>query len=199
MTAKKRIILGITGSIAAIKVFDLIEQFEKENFEIKLIATEASRLFILSALARRPWKIFRLLAVWETGLKEVIGYFSRKKGKVRHINLVKWTDAIVIAPATMKTIGKIATANDEKSFLVTVTLAMPENKKVFIAPAMNTEMWNNPLFQKNLKELRDLPERYGIIEPVLGKLQCGDEGMGKMEDVKEIVRIVAEKLLKRGG
>lgn len=190
MTNERRMILGITGSIAAIKIFDLIEHFEKENFEIKLIATKASRLFILSALIRKPWKIFKFLSVWETGLKEIAGYFSKKKGTVQHINLVKWTRTLVIAPATMNTIGKIANANDENSFLVTIATAMPKNKKIFIAPAMNTEMWYNPLFQNNLKKLRDLPERYSIIDPVFGYLQCGDEGMGKMADVEEIVNKV---------
>lgn len=197
MTNKTRMILGITGSIAAIKIFDLIEQFEKENFEIKLIATKASRLFILSAIIRNPWKIFKFLSVWETGLKEIAGYFSKKKETVRHINLVKWTRTLVIAPATMNTIGKIANANNENSFLVTIAAAMPKNKKIFIAPAMNTEMWDNPLFQKNLKKIRDLPERYCVIEPVYGHLQCGNEGVGKMASVEEIARTVKKEFEKK--
>ncbi len=196
MTNKTKMILGITGSIAAIKIFDLIEQFEKENFEIKLIATKASRLFILAALIRKPWKIFKLAAVWETGLSEILGYLSTKKGRIRHINLVKWTRTLLIAPATANTISKIACALADNR-ITTIALAITSGKKIFIAPAMNTEMWNNPLFQKNLKKIRDLPERYCVIEPVYGSLQCGDEGIGKMASVEEIARTVKKEFEKK--
>lgn len=193
MKKKKRIILGLTGSIAAIKIFELIEEFERNNFEIRLIASDASKLFILSALARRPWKIFKLLAVWETGISEVAGYFSMEKGNVRHINLIHWADAMVIAPATANTISKIACAIDDNR-ITTIALAMPSRKKIFFAPAMNTEMWNKSLFQENLQKLRRIPEIYSFIGPVYGTLQCGAEGMGKMEDVKKIVEQVKEEL-----
>jgi len=125
----------------------------------------------------------------ETGFGEVVSAFSKKKGNVRHINLVKWADTLLIAPASANTISKVTHAIAD-NFLTTITLAMPEEKKIFIAPAMNVEMWKNPFFQKNLKTLREEPQRYQLIGPVVGLLQCGDSGLGKMSDVTDIVATI---------
>ena len=188
---KKNIILGVTGSVAAVMLFNLIDELEKDGFKVKLVATESAWLFIFSVLIRKPQKIFKLLALLETGLGEIAGAFSKEKGKVRHIALVKWADLMLIAPASANTISKITHAIAD-NFLTTIALAMPESKKIFIAPAMNVEMWNNPFFQKNMEKLRKEEMRYSVIEPVAGKLQCGDEGMGKMADTGTIVEKVSK-------
>lgn len=176
------------------KVFNLIEELEKNDFTVKLVTSRASLMFVLSVLLRKPKNIVKFLEVWETGFWEFLGAFSMEKGHVEHINLVRWADAILIAPATKNTIGLIAGGIDDHSFLVTIASAMPESKKIFIAPAMNVEMWNHPFFQENLRKLMDHPERYKVIMPVCGMLQCGDTGVGKMADVETIVRIVNEEL-----
>jgi len=183
---KKNIILGVTGSVATVMLFKLIDELEKNGFKIKLVTTGSAWLFILSILIRKPQKIFKLLSFLETGLGEIAGAFSKEKGKVRHINLVKWADLMLIAPASANTISKITHAIAD-NYLTTIALAMPENKKIFIAPAMNIEMWNNPFFQENMEKLRNEKTRYAVIEPAVGTLQCGDEGMGKMADIRTIV------------
>ena len=96
---KRNIILGITGSVATVMLFRLVDELEKNGFQVKVITTKASWLFVFSVLFRKPRKIFKFLKIWELGLLEFTGAFSKKKGKVRHINLVKWADAMLIAPA----------------------------------------------------------------------------------------------------
>lgn len=189
----KKIILGVTGSVAAVMLFKLINELERNGFEVKLVTTKSAWLFILSTMVRKPQKLFKLISVLETGLGEIAGAFSKEKGKVRHINLVKWADAMLIAPASANTISKITHAIAD-NYLTTIALAISENKKIFIAPAMNVEMWNNPFFQENMEKLRKEKARYSVIEPASGILQCGDEGVGKMADIGTIV----EKI-KRGG
>ena len=182
---KKNIILGITGSVVTVMIFKLVDELEKNGFRVKIITTKASWLFVFSVLFRKPKKIFKFLRIWESGFLEFTGAFSKKKGKVRHINLVKWADAILIAPASANTISKIVNALAD-NLLTTTALAMPQNKKIFIAPAMNVNMWQNPFFQKNMDELGK-ERMYQVIGPVTGTLQCGDEGIGKMISVQEIV------------
>ena len=181
----KNIILGITGSVAAVMLFKLVDELEKNGFQVKIITTKASWIFVFSVLLRKPKKMFKFLKIWESGFLEFTGAFSKKKGKVRHINLVKWADAMLIAPASANTISKIVHALAD-NFLTTTALAMPQNKKVFIAPAMNVNMWQNPFFQENMKKL-EKEQMYQAIGPVIGALQCGDEGIGKMASVQEIV------------
>jgi phosphopantothenoylcysteine decarboxylase/phosphopantothenate--cysteine ligase len=187
MNKKKNVILGVTGSVATVMLLKLVDELEKNNFQIKIVTTGSAWLFILSVLIRKPFKIFKLMSHLETGFREVTGAFSKEKGKVRHINLVNETDVMLIAPASANTISKITHAIAD-NFLTTIALAMPANKKIFIAPAMNVEMWNNPFFQRNIGMLRLEKERYEIIDPVVGALKCGVNDIGKMASVKEIVQ-----------
>jgi len=189
MSEKKNIILGVTGSVATVNLFKIVEELEQKNFHIKIVTTGSAWLFILSVLMRKPLRIFKLLSLLETGFGEITGAFSKEKGKVRHINLVKWADSMLIAPASANTVSKITHAIAD-NFLTTIALAMSASKKIFIAPAMNVEMWNNPFFQENVKKLKQEKERYEVIDPVCGILQCGDEGAGKMASVKKIVEML---------
>ncbi len=189
---KKNIILGITGSVATVMIFKLVDELKRNGFRVKIITTKASWLFVLSVLFRKPRKIFEFLKIWESGFLEFTGAFSKKKGKVRHINLVKWADAMLVAPASANTISKIVHALAD-NFLMTTALAMPRDKKIFIAPAMNVNMWKNPFFRKNMDELGK-EQLYQVIGPVTGALQCGDEGIGKMASVREIVEQMNNEL-----
>ncbi len=158
---KKNLILGVTGSVAAVMLFKLIDELEKNGFKVKLVMTGSAWLFIFSVLIRKPWKLFKLQIVLETGIGEITGAFSKEKGKVRHINLVKWADLALIAPASANTISKITHAIAD-NYLTTIVLAMPKDKKIFIAPAMNIQMWNNPFLQKNMEKLREEKTRYSV-------------------------------------
>ncbi len=185
MKKKRNVILGVTGSVATVNLFKLIDELEQKEFRLKIVTTGSAWLFILSVLMRKPFRVFKLMGLLETGFREITGAFSKEKGKVRHINLVGWADMMLIAPASANTISKITHAIAD-NFLTTIALAMPASKKIFIAPAMNVEMWNNPFFQENIRKLKSEKGRYEVIDPVAGILQCGDEGVGKMAGVKEI-------------
>lgn len=189
MVEKKKVILGVTGSVATVMLLKLIDELEKNNFQVKIVSTKSAWLFIFSVLMRKPFKIFKLMNLLETGFREVTGAFSKEKGKVRHINLVNWTDMMLIAPSSANTVSKITHAIAD-NFLTTIVLAMPANKKIFIAPAMNVEMWRNPFFQENIKKLKQEKERYTVIDPVVGTLKCGVEDIGKMASIKDIVAVL---------
>lgn len=174
MLKGKHIVLGITGSIAAYKSCLIIRELIKKGAEVQVVITPAGKEFItpitLSALTHKP---------------VVSEFFSQRDGTWNsHIDLGLWADAMLIAPATASTIGKMAHGVAD-NMLITTYLSM--KAPVFVAPAMDLDMYAHPSTQNNLDTLRS----YGniIIEPQSGFLASGLEGKGRME---EPVRIVEE-------
>lgn len=167
MLKNKTILLGVTGGIAAYKSASLASMLVKSGAEVRVIMTENAKNFI------NPITFETL-----TGHKCVTDTFDRNfEFKVEHIALAQKADAIIVAPATANVIAKLAhgLADD---MLTTTILASSAPK--LIAPAMNTGMYENPVTQDNLKQLK----HYGmeIIEPATGYLACGDTGAGKMPE-----------------
>lgn len=174
MLKGKHIVLGITGSIAAYKSCLIIRELIKKGAEVQVVITPAGKEFItpitLSALTHKP---------------VVSEFFSQRDGTWNsHVDLGLWADAMLIAPATASTIGKMAHGVAD-NMLITTYLSM--KAPVFVAPAMDLDMYAHPSTQNNLDTLRS----YGniIIEPQSGFLASGLEGKGRME---EPVRIVEE-------
>ena len=174
MLKGKHIVLGITGSIAAYKSCLIIRELIKKGAEVQVVITPAGKEFItpitLSALTHKP---------------VVSEFFSQRDGTWNsHVDLGLWADAMLIAPATASTIGKMAHGVAD-NMLITTYLSM--KAPVFVAPAMDLDMYAHPSTQNNLNTLRS----YGniIIEPQSGFLASGLEGKGRME---EPVRIVEE-------
>lgn len=180
MTLKgKHIVLGITGSIAAYKACQLIRLFVKAGAEVQVVITPAGKEFItpvtLSALTSKP---------------VISEFFAQRDGSWHsHVDLGLWADAMVIAPATASTIGKMANGIAD-NMLVTTYLSM--KAQVFVAPAMDLDMYAHPATQHNLDTLRS----YGniIIEPASGELASKLVGKGRMEEPENIFQIVADKL-----
>lgn len=173
MLKDKKIVLGITGSIAAYKAAHLIRAFIKKGAEVQIVITPAGKEFItpitLSALTRRP---------------VVSDFFSQRDGTWHsHVDLGLWADAMVIAPATASTIGKMAHGIAD-NMLVTTYLSM--KAPVFVAPAMDLDMFAHPSTQQNLEILRS----YGnhIIEPDEGELASHLVGKGRMKEPDDIVK-----------
>ena len=164
----KNILIGICGSIAAYKILDLIRLFSKKGAKIKTILTKEGEKYIpeytLSAFTKN--KVFK-------------DFKSTLNGEIPHIELANWQDVFLIAPATANTISKIALGIGD-NLLTTVALAIG---KGLIAPAMNTKMFFNPFFQKNLKKVSKF---YKVIEPMEGKLACNEEGKGKLASIEKI-------------
>lgn len=177
MLKGKKIVLGITGSIAAYKSCLIIRQLIKQGAEVQVVITPAGKEFIT------PLTLSTL-----TGKPVVSEFFDRRDGSWNsHVNLGLWADAMLIAPATAATIGKMANGIAD-NMLITTYLSM--KAPVFVAPAMDLDMFAHPSTQKNLETLKS----YGniIIEPTSGFLASHLEGKGRMEEPENIVRILDE-------
>jgi phosphopantothenoylcysteine decarboxylase/phosphopantothenate--cysteine ligase len=177
-----KILLGITGSIASYKSLDVARALVKGGHQVKVILTSGALEFI------RP-ETFRYLGIESTYLPADDfdpGNLS-KNSTVLHIELVKWADKLVIAPASANTISRLATGitND---LLTSVFLAYG-SKPVLIFPAMNTEMWSNQRIQEHCSKLQSM-NHIGLINPVAGLLACGDIGAGKFPDVNSVVDLI---------
>lgn len=177
MLKGKKIVLGITGSIAAYKACYLIRGLIKKGAEVQVVITPAGKEFItpitLSALTSKP---------------VISDFFSQRDGTWNsHVDIGLWADAMVIAPATASTIGKMANGIAD-NMLITTYLSM--KAPVFLAPAMDLDMYAHPSTQTNLATLR----RYGnhIIEPTCGELASHLEGKGRMEEPEKIIRILED-------
>lgn len=177
MLQGKKIVLGITGSIAAYKAALLVRLLVKERAEVQVIMTPSSREFItpltLSALSGRP---------------VLCEFFRSSDGTWNsHVDLGLWADAMIVAPATAATIGKMA-AGIADNLLVTTYLSM--KAQVFIAPAMDLDMYAHPTTKSNLSRLQG----YGnfIIEPASGELASHLNGKGRMEEPEKIVICLKE-------
>ena len=175
---KKNILIGVTGGIAAYKVLDLIKLLKNDKHEVFVIMTDsAMKMFSLSDFEKASGnKIPTDLFDKNFNYKEVL-----ENREVEHIQLADKADVMIIIPATANIIGKIANGIAD-DFLTTTVLAM--TSPIIICPSMNVNMWNNSIVQENLSKLK--LTGYQIIYPVSGKLACGYEGVGKLENIKII-------------
>ena len=179
MLKGKKIVLGITGSIAAYKSCLIIRELVKRGAEVQVVITPAGKEFItpitLSALTQKP---------------VISDFFSQRDGTWHsHVALGLWADAMLIAPCTAATLGKMATGVAD-NMLITTYLSM--KAPVFIAPAMDLDMYAHPTTQQNMERLRSFGNV--IIEPQSGFLASGLEGKGRMEEPEKIVEVLENSL-----
>ena len=172
MLKGKKIVLGITGSIAAYKACMIIRGLVKAGAEVQVVITPAGKEFItpitLSALTQKP---------------VISDFFSQRDGTWHsHVALGLWADAMLVAPCTASTLGKMANGIAD-NMLITTYLSM--KAPVFIAPAMDLDMYQHPTTQQNMEHLRSFGNH--IIEPQSGFLASGLEGKGRMEEPERIV------------
>ncbi len=175
-TQTKRIVLGLTGGIAAYKAAELLRLLMKQGVEVQVAMTEAACHFItpttMQGLSGKP--VFT--GQWDASVQNGMA----------HIGLSRAADAIVIAPASADFIAKLAhgLANDLLS-----TLCLARNCPLFIAPAMNREMWQNAATQRNIAQL--LADGVQVLGPDCGMQACGEEGMGRMLEAERLARDIA--------
>lgn len=179
----QKILIGVTGGIAAYKTCSLIANLKKEGNEVRVIMTEAATKFVTPLTFQTLANFPVYVDIFET----------IDKSKVEHIDLADWCDVFVLAPATANTISKIALGIAD-NLLTTIVMALPKKTPVIIAPAMNVHMWKNPAFQKNLQALKKYKSKYTIINPQKGMLACGYEGEGKMAKIEEIMKAINQVL-----
>ncbi|MBS7400035.1 MAG: bifunctional phosphopantothenoylcysteine decarboxylase/phosphopantothenate--cysteine ligase CoaBC [Prevotella sp.] len=184
MLKGKKIVLGITGSIAAYKACLIIRGLIKRGAEVQVVITPSGKEFVtpitLSALTHKP---------------VISEFFSQRDGTWNsHVDLGLWADAMLIAPCTASTLAKMANGVAD-NMLITTYLSM--KAPVFIAPAMDLDMYRHPSTQHNMDTLRS----YGnhIVEPASGFLASGLEGKGRMEEPENIIAALERELALEGG
>ena len=173
----KKILLIICGGIAAYKSLELIRLLKKNGSHVKTILTNNAKKFVtpLSVVSLSQEKVYSKL------------FDFKDESEMDHISLSRWSDAILIAPATANTISKLSNgiADDLAS-----TVVLASNKKIFLAPAMNVRMWEHDSNKKNISKLIEFG--YRIIGPEIGEMACGEYGHGKMSEPLETIKYLNE-------
>ena len=172
-----KILLIVTGSIAASRCEKIISLLNKEGVQVSCVITEDAKKYIRISVIKKLVK------------NRIFTDSSEKKNKMLHINLSRNNDLIIVCPATANTIAK--TANGYGDNLASNTL-LAANKKICFAPAMNSYMWYNKANKKNIKILKDRGHEF--IGPKTGNLKCGEFGLGRIYDTKKLVNSIISKL-----
>jgi phosphopantothenoylcysteine decarboxylase/phosphopantothenate--cysteine ligase len=175
----RKIVLGVTGSIAAYKACDVLRGLQKEGAEVRVVMTAAAQELV------RP-TVFRSLS----GSPVLTAMFDDPQGEdLKHIALTEWAELLLVAPATANLIGKVASgvADDLLS-----TVIMAADCPTLFAPGMNFRMWQNPVVRGNVQKLKGLG--YHFCGPVEGRLASGAVGIGRMADADKIVRAAVQVL-----
>jgi phosphopantothenoylcysteine decarboxylase/phosphopantothenate--cysteine ligase len=188
----KKIVIGISSSIAAYKVIDLIKELRKSKADVHIILTKnASKL-----VDKKDFEIVSNNKVNTDLFNPNVNYidYIKKNRPIRHISLSDTADLFLICPATANIIGKMANgiADDLLS-----TSIMATNAPVLICPAMNVKMWKNPIMQENTEKLRKL--KYEFVEPEYGILACGYKGVGRLANLKKITERIKTIIERRNN
>lgn len=175
MLKGQKIVVGVTGGIACYKAIEIVSQLKKAGASVKVIMTESATKFITPLTFREISGNPVVTSMWN----------DPTNWNVEHIALANWANLFLIAPATANIIGKIANGLADDMLSTTI---MATKAQVLLAPAMNTNMYNNPITQQNIQKLSALG--YKFIEPAYGILACGIEGIGRLPDPSLIVDTV---------
>ena len=178
----KNILLCVTGSIAAYKAAEIANRLTKDGYNVETIMTDSAQEFITALTFQSLTKNKVYTSMFE----------EYEPDQVEHISLAKKADLCLVAPATANIIGKIASGIAD-DMATTVIMAL-SHAPVYICPAMNTNMYQNPIVQRNIKSLEGLG--YHFIEPKESRLACGDLGKGALADVEVIIQTIEDHLQK---
>lgn len=176
---KKNVVVGVTGGVAVYKALDVISRLKKKDINVDVIMTKSACEFVTPL----SFQSLSQNAVIKNMFDEPRAF------EIQHISLAKKADVLVVVPATANIIGKVANGIADDMLSTTI---MATNAKVIFAPAMNTNMYNNPIVQENIKKL--ISYGYEFINPSSGRLACGDVGDGKLADTEEIAEVILSHL-----
>jgi len=173
----KKILLIICGGISAYKSLEIIRLLKKQGVTIKSILTQSAKEFVtpLSVATLSQEKVYDDL------------FSHENESEMDHISLSRWSDLILVAPATANTIAKLSTGSTDD---LASTVILASNKQVFLVPAMNVRMWEHPSTKENLEKLKNFG--YQIIGPEIGDMACGEYGQGKMTEPQKIIDSVEQ-------
>ena len=173
----KKILLIICGGISAYKSLEIIRLLKKQGATVKCILTQSAKEFVtpLSVASLSQEKVYDDL------------FSHENESEMDHISLSRWSDLILVAPATANTIFKLSTGSSDD---LASTVILASNKEVFLVPAMNVRMWEHPSTKENLQKLKSFG--YQIIGPEIGDMACGEYGQGKMTEPQKIINSVEQ-------
>jgi phosphopantothenoylcysteine decarboxylase/phosphopantothenate--cysteine ligase len=176
----KKILLIICGGISAYKSLEVIRLLKKRGAAVKTILTKSAKEFVtpLSVVSLSQEKVYDDL------------FNAENETEMDHISLSRWSDLILVAPATANTISKLSVGSSDD---LASTVMLASDKDIFLAPAMNVRMWEHPSTKENLNKLKKYG--YKIIGPEIGDMACGEFGEGKMTEPNEIIRQLEVYLL----
>jgi len=171
--SEKKILLIVCGGISAYKSLEVIRCLKKKGAKVKTILTESAKKFVtpLSIASLSQEKVYEDL------------FNVENESEMAHISLSRWSDVILVAPATANTISKLSNGSSDD---LASTVMLASNKDIFLTPAMNIRMWEHPSTKENLNKLKKFG--YKIIGPEIGDMACGEFGEGKMTEPNEIVK-----------
>ncbi len=179
-----RLLLGVTGGIAAYKAAELVSRATKRGFDVRVVLTGAATEFV-GPLTFEALTGHRVLSPSSPRAE------PEPASSIEHIAWAKWPQIACIAPLTAATLGRLAAGIPEDP-LSTVWMALPATVPSILCPAMNTEMWNHPSVQRNLRWLEETG-RYHIVPPVSKRLACGDIGMGALAEVDDVLEVLVRE------
>ncbi|KAI9101176.1 phosphopantothenoylcysteine decarboxylase-like protein [Phlyctochytrium arcticum] len=182
----RRILIGATGSVASIKIPNLVTSLRetyKDEIDIKIVSTQ-NALHFFKASAVSPVEVITDADEWKS--------WKRISDPVLHIELRNWADLVVIAPLDANTLAKLANGLCD-NLLTCILRAWDVSKPAVICPAMNTHMWEHPFTTKHLQVLTDVL-KYHVVPPISKTLACGDTGIGAMAEPAHIARAVHDIL-----
>lgn len=177
--AGKTVVIGVSGGIAVYKMLDVISTLRKKNINVHVIMTKSATEFVTPLCFQSISQNMVTVDMFE----------EPKAWEIQHISLAKKADLMLIAPATANIIGKVANGIADDMLSTTI---MATKAPVIFAPAMNTNMYENPIVTDNIKKLKSFG--YSFIEPAYGRLACGDTGSGKLADTRLISETVITAL-----
>lgn len=172
------LLLGITGSVAAYKAVELASKLTTRSVSVKTVMTESA----CQLIGPKTLEAVTLSAVYVSLWQE------RQREEIVHIDLVDWSDVIVVSPATANIIGKIA--NGICDDLLSTILCAGWEKPKLLAPAMNNQMWNNPAVQQNVAKVKEIG--YQLVGPVTGRLASGIHATGRMSEPDVILEAILQ-------
>jgi len=179
-----KVLLGVSGGISAYKSVDLASKLTAAGAKVQTVMTQAA----CQLIGPKSFEAVTCSAVFTKLWSSTEDYSSS------HISLRQWSDVVVVAPATADIIGK--TANGICDDLLSTTLCVCCGKPLLFAPAMNSNMWNNPAVQRNVAMLKEMGVEF--IGPEQGRLACGTEGIGRMSEPEDILKAI-EKIAAKNG
>ena len=177
-----RVVLGVTGSIAAYKTCEIVRLCVKRSWEVRVVMTEAATRFVTPLT-------FRTLSRNPVGID---AFAEPDQWEPEHIGLAEWADVLVVAPCTAHTLACLAHGMADSLLLST---ALATRAPRLLAPAMNTGMWDNPATQDNLRLLQSRGDT--VLEPDSGELACGATGRGRMPSPDAVVFAIESLLAKK--